>query len=283
MKKQIIFTALAAALAGSLQASDTVFTDPISQQEIVFQNGSTPAENMLESNQGFGTGTLRTVIGSPHFAPLSGAQTPTAAGYGYVYPPAGETLSTYWAQLDLPTGAEVDMVCLAVYDNHNQSSVGAYVTANQSGTSIINPDTQLLGSASTPSVNAPGYTYTCPIDTSNTFVIRTLHDLDGSGGTGHVFYSVAASLVRSTSANVSDVRFFGAVVWWKRTISPAPSTASFNDVPTDYWAFREIEALADSGITAGCDTNDNFCPEDKVSRAQMAVFLARALGLHWKQ
>jgi putative cofactor-binding repeat protein len=51
----------------------------------------------------------------------------------------------------------------------------------------------------------------------------------------------------------------------------------FTDVPYDYWAGDFIEKIACNGITVGCG-NDNFCPEDSVSRAQMAVFLLRVLG-----
>jgi hypothetical protein len=41
-----------------------------------------------------------------------------------------------------------------------------------------------------------------------------------------------------------------------------------------------IEAVAAAGITRGCTpTNDLFCPRDPVTRAQMAAFLVRALGL----
>jgi hypothetical protein len=43
----------------------------------------------------------------------------------------------------------------------------------------------------------------------------------------------------------------------------------------------EIEALAMAGVTNGCNPpfNDRFCPVDPVTRAQMASFLVRALGL----
>jgi len=41
--------------------------------------------------------------------------------------------------------------------------------------------------------------------------------------------------------------------------------------------FTFIEALARAGVTAGCGSN-NYCPEDSVTRAQMAVFLER--GMH---
>ncbi|MDH4115893.1 MAG: S-layer homology domain-containing protein [Acidimicrobiia bacterium] len=43
----------------------------------------------------------------------------------------------------------------------------------------------------------------------------------------------------------------------------------------------DIEKLAKSGITRGCNppTNDRFCPDDPVTRGQMAAFLVRALDL----
>jgi hypothetical protein len=44
---------------------------------------------------------------------------------------------------------------------------------------------------------------------------------------------------------------------------------------------QQIDWLALSGITRGCNppVNDRFCPEQTVSRGQMAAFLTRALGL----
>ncbi len=72
----------------------------------------------------------------------------------------------------------------------------------------------------------------------------------------------------------------GMRVAYKLQVSPAPGTATFSDVPTNYWAFQYIEALAASGITAGCG-GGNFCPGSPVTRDQMAVFLAKALGLNW--
>ena len=43
----------------------------------------------------------------------------------------------------------------------------------------------------------------------------------------------------------------------------------------------DIERLAASGITRGCNppVNDRFCPDDPVTRGQMAAFLHRALAL----
>ena len=52
-----------------------------------------------------------------------------------------------------------------------------------------------------------------------------------------------------------STRIYKFAIWYLLQVSPAPATATFADVPTDYWAFRHIEALYASGITAGCGTN----------------------------
>jgi hypothetical protein len=63
-------------------------------------------------------------------------------------------------------------------------------------------------------------------------------------------------------------------------VSPAPNTPTFGDVPVDHPFFQFIEALAKSGITGGCGSG-NYCPDNPVTRGQMAVFLAKALGLQF--
>ena len=40
-----------------------------------------------------------------------------------------------------------------------------------------------------------------------------------------------------------------------------------------------INRLAQAGLTQGCATNNRYCPQDVVNRAQMATFLARAIAL----
>lgn len=52
----------------------------------------------------------------------------------------------------------------------------------------------------------------------------------------------------------------------------------FADVATGGPHDRNINAIAEAGISVGC-APDLFCPDDIVSRAQMATFLARALEL----
>lgn len=84
------------------------------------------------------------------------------------------------------------------------------------------------------------------------------------------------------NGGAGQLDFKGARLIYNLQVSPPPATATFTDVPTGYWAFRHIEALYASGITAGCGTNPLiFCPEANITRAQMAVFLAKSLGLYW--
>jgi hypothetical protein len=52
---------------------------------------------------------------------------------------------------------------------------------------------------------------------------------------------------------------------------------TFTDVSASYWAWPFIQRLSNAGITGGCATNPPmYCPETKVNRAQMAIFLLRA-------
>ncbi|MDQ0215915.1 hypothetical protein J2S13_002335 [Oikeobacillus pervagus] len=50
----------------------------------------------------------------------------------------------------------------------------------------------------------------------------------------------------------------------------------FTDVPTSHWAYKDIQALAASGITTGKD-DGSFQPEERVTRGQFITFLQRAL------
>ena len=59
-------------------------------------------------------------------------------------------------------------------------------------------------------------------------------------------------------------------------LTPQP-TGPFADITTSIHA-PNINALAAAGITAGCSANA-YCPEQVVSREQMATFLTRALEL----
>lgn len=65
-----------------------------------------------------------------------------------------------------------------------------------------------------------------------------------------------------------------------RALGLSGGGAWFTDTAGSVFA-GDIAALADAGITRGCNPprNDRFCPDDPVTREQMASFLSRALGL----
>ena len=52
------------------------------------------------------------------------------------------------------------------------------------------------------------------------------------------------------------------------------STPHFSDVPTGAFGFQWIQKMFELGITSGC-TATTYCPNDPVTRAQMAVFIIR--------
>jgi len=52
----------------------------------------------------------------------------------------------------------------------------------------------------------------------------------------------------------------------------------FGDVSPEYWAFDYIVGIYNAGITAGCSNEPlMYCPEEFVTREQMATFLIRAI------
>ena len=239
-----------------------------------------PATGM--SGEAFGIGTQWTTFHVAQWSPTSGTPTPvyyTATGY---VGPTDTSYSNYWTQLHLPNGAVIEEVRANVYDNdgngHWNFSLLGYEAAAQMPPYIFkDPAAVTLGTAASGHTAKPGYTtlYIIPTDP---VVIRSWGDLDNDNLNGSIAINLALNAQQSDGTDT--LRFWGAAVKWHRTLSVAPASASFNDVPDNHWAFREIEALANSGITTGCG-DSNFCPDQTVTRAQMAVFLAKALGLHW--
>ena len=87
-------------------------------------------------------------------------------------------------------------------------------------------------------------------------------------------------IIASTGAPNDTTTIAAVRLGWRRQVSPAPGTATFSDVPVGHSFHQFVEALAASGITGGCG-GGNYCPDTALTRGQMAVFLAVALGLHW--
>lgn len=87
--------------------------------------------------------------------------------------------------------------------------------------------------------------------------------------------------IKSESANNNWVTGFGPYGnggTYQLTFESSGGNNTFEDVPDNHWAFSEIETFYESGITSGCNTTPlKFCPEESVSRGQMAVLLLRSI------
>jgi PKD repeat protein len=86
---------------------------------------------------------------------------------------------------------------------------------------------------------------------------------------GWVPDALGAHQVKLQAANSSGFAFAGP---FPLTVVPT----SFSDISPTHWAWPSIELLVANGITSGCGSLA-FCPDDLVTRAQMAVFLIRAV------
>jgi hypothetical protein len=88
----------------------------------------------------------------------------------------------------------------------------------------------------------------------------------------------------SNSPGDGTTYYAAARVYYQLQVSPAPLTPTFGDVPDTDTAYQFIEAFVAAGITVGCQAPGDppiYCPDASVTRRQMAVFFAKALGLYW--
>jgi len=236
-----------------------------------------PPQTQLEPNA-FGVMSGYSTFFAPQWTTYAaGTKLPQSfAHYPYVCVDSSGSAAYYRVQLDLPLGAEVDGAYVPVYDNDASSEWALYISGNEASNSgAAPPNVDDYDSDSTSGQPEWISLTVYPTD----MVIREFEDLNGDGSMNLVSYSMELVALPVPSSS-STMCFFGAAVWWHRTISPAPASATFSDVPVGSFGFQHIEALVDSGITAGCG-GGNFCPGNTLTRAEMAIFLAKALGLHW--
>jgi subtilisin family serine protease len=85
-------------------------------------------------------------------------------------------------------------------------------------------------------------------------------------------------IVKASSVDLSTAGFdfasgFGRV----DAVNGLPLVPIFVDVPSSHFARQYIEALYKAGVTGGCTTTPlQYCPDNSVTREQMAVFLLKA-------
>lgn len=187
----------------------------------------------------------------------------------------GSYCGWYEAPLGLPEGAKINSYAVFFYDNDATNDLSitinknymSYSAGSSPGVSYVSvPNSSFTTSSLTQAYEQTGYSASINqvVDTYTT-----------AAPAKHQDYAVRLVLPAGSS-----LRFRGVWVFWTRQVAPAPSVATFNDVPTSHPFFNEIQQLSKAGITSGCG-GGAYCPDSAVTRGQMAVFLSRSLGLQW--
>ena len=195
----------------------------------------------------------------------------------YLYNPDPGSYWQYLAPLALPDGALIEEICLYGIDSDlgDFTYVAAYLVAVKLVPIGENPATVSIPGAAAMSGGSAGYGSWCSGPLS--YTLRGTLDVEGDGTLDAAVHYLALYMPHSLE---NELGFGAARIRWKRQVTPAPSTPTFGDVPDTHPFYPFIEALAASGITGGCGFGI-FCPEAALTRGQMAVFLAKAMGLHW--
>jgi hypothetical protein len=265
MRVVVACGAVVVALAAPATASDAEDAGNAVDREVpVFGTPSGP------SAPAWGTGNLMVLnLPAVGFHGLRDSQYWTTIG-GWIFHDAGRQF--FDCSFQLPTGAILYGLTPFYYDNSATQYFEMWIFKHNHPGDSAGTETELYNwesdLAGTPGYGGGYRALAAP---------ETITNWDIPGDAAQSFHV----RVRLSSADGdTDIRFAGVTLWYQLQVSPAPRTATFGDVPIGHPFFQFVEALVDSGITAGCG-GGNYCPDDPLTRGQMAVFLSAALGLHW--
>ncbi len=167
----------------------------------------------------------------------------------------------------------------------SESGISNGVVAGAVPPTMYNKSTPVNGAGSqstSPTLNWAGSTgatsYEYCYDTSNDNACSTW--TNNGASTSKALSGLTAGTTyywQVRAKNAGGVIYANASTWWSFTT--LSTTATFGDVPSTYWARQFIERLYSAGITGGCLAAPlSYCPDNTVTRAQMAVFLLK--GIH---
>jgi hypothetical protein len=222
-----------------------------------------PRDAQLATPKGFGLNQSILQIPASSFMPRFLGDQLDYYSNGYMENP-NAAAGFYQASVFLPAGSNVTWLDLYSYDVDAANDITAYFRCYSGGDYAGNPPT-FSEIATVSSTGDGGYAYTAASTGGYTINNNVAYE-------GGCQYQIGLSMFQNHA-------FKGVDLWWERVVSPAPAVATFGDVPTDHAFFQYVEALVDSGITGGCG-GGNYCPNDPITRGQMAVFLSAALGLY---
>ncbi len=150
--------------------------------------------------------------------------------------------------------------------NHKMVPVEVRVAVSDNCTS--NPICMIAAVASNEPVNGPGDGNTSP-DWLFTDLTATLRAERSGKGDGRIYTIDVHCTDAAGETSVASVE----------VIVPHDN-GRFKDVGSTHFAFKSIEGLGLSGITSGCSADPPlFCPENVLTRMQMAVLVEKTLGI----
>ncbi|MDJ0496439.1 MAG: ExeM/NucH family extracellular endonuclease [Acidimicrobiia bacterium] len=164
----------------------------------------------------------------------------------------------------------------------------AYKVSGVEAWNINGDEPNMLG-WNTPALSAPG-PYRSSDHDPIVMGIRTpspFTDTVGNIFADDIFWVAQAGITFGCNPPVNDeycpndllTRGQLAAMFVRALYLPASATDYFTDDDTSIFE-DDINALAEAGITLGCNppANDNYCPNDSLTRGQIAAFWHRALG-----
>jgi hypothetical protein len=198
-------------------------------------------------------------IGAPEFKPVNSRTDYDSSG-SLLYSSGGA--GTFHASAHIPKGALLTFFDLDYCDGVTGSTVEAWLyTASHTN-----------GGGS----NLSHLISTTQVTCTSVYEDLTPQNITFNANTDDLFVDV------ETHGGDISSSFSGVSIFYQLQVSPAPATATFADVPTNHPYFKFIEALASSGITKGCGSSPLiFCPNQTITRQEVATWMAKALGLDW--
>jgi hypothetical protein len=249
VRKVAFFGLIMVVAAGSAAADDGFAAGPAPEAQVI----------VGEPEPTYGTASLTafTVPSSSFTARQSTNAYTTGSGIERFLPGGG----FMDAGVMLPNGSQVERLELRACDTDAATQVRADLgVCNTPGAVCTIAAGVATGTTATPGCTNFSVTLAAPLIVNN---------------------QAAPIIVEVATGTTATTTFSAVKVYYRLRISPAPATATFPvDVPTTHPFFRFVEALAAAGISGGCGPSA-FCPDQPVTRGQMSVFLATALGLHF--
>jgi hypothetical protein len=218
----------------------------------------------LAESPSFGVASTSVVSYAAHaFVPIDSVQEhryTVAGGNLALYHYGSE--GYYLAPVNLPTGSLIQSVEFRFCDT-DPGSFESFLNINDKTGGILQPALVVSTDPEEPGCINRSFTPDAPIQIDND---RNAYSLE---------------VLLDPDQFVNEILLLQARIYYSLQVSPPPAVATFpNDVPPNHPFFQFVEALAAAGITVGIGP-ETYGVNNPVTRGQMAVFLAKALGLHF--